>query len=176
MGFALTATCLPAVTAAADRSAISIGLGAGSGRWHDGSGRAEVIQITYEKNGHQFALRVSGVADGTEGHDDSSDASDFGLLYGRVKNTRFAHLAVMAGLSTTQVEYTIVPDRPSPSCRCIEVGQYENRRSVGVPLVAEASFRPFPALGLGVQAFANLNRNSAWGAVVIFAQVGWMRH
>ena len=43
-----------------------------------------------------------------------------------------------------------------------------------MPGVAEAGFRPTPVLGIGIQAFANLNKQRVFGGVVVFLQLGRM--
>jgi hypothetical protein len=46
--------------------------------------------------------------------------------------------------------------------------------TIGIPFLAEAAVQPLPILGLGVQAFANLNARGSSAGVSVFLQVGWM--
>jgi plasmid maintenance system antidote protein VapI len=45
---------------------------------------------------------------------------------------------------------------------------------VSLPVVAEAAVRLGSVLGVGVQAFANLNKKQSFGGVVVFVQLGWL--
>ncbi len=87
-------------------------------------------------------------------------AGELGILYGRARTGSFGHLSLSAGLSFNGFDQC-----ESSQDQCV---------GLGVPIVGEAALRLFPVLGLGAQAFANLNSVSSYGGLVVFVQLGWL--
>lgn len=143
---------------AGPRNRLWLGMGLGSASNADGNaGTALTGQLVWERGSHHVALRALGV----QALFDSSgnDMSEIGIVYGATRSSRAGHLSIAAGLAAT--------DAGACGFDCTVV-------SVGVPVVAEAVFEPFPVLGLGLQGFVNLNRESVFGGVAVMLQLGWM--
>jgi hypothetical protein len=134
-------------------------MGSGAAQ-HGREGLSAVGQLVYQKDVHYASLRGALIADpfGT----DADGMVDMGLLYGRVHSGRVGHAAIAAGLSLVSFQ----------SC---DASSSDGCLRIGVPVIAEAAFRPIPIIGLGAQAFLNLNREAVAGGAVIFMQVGWVR-
>lgn len=129
------------------------GLGAGfSGEVDGGAG---LVQVVVQRGPHHVAFRALGLAELYGG-----DAGELGLLYGRVRTGLSRHMAVAAGLS--RVSLSGCDGRASP--RCV---------TVGIPLTAEVAFQS-RFVGIGLQAFTNLNTVAIHGGMVLFLQAGWM--
>jgi hypothetical protein len=111
-------------------------------------------ELVHQRGANHFALRGVTIQDP---YGEGSELRDVGLLYGRVAKGRQGHGAIAAGVAVTAISHS---DTES--------------RIFGVPVVAEAGYRPTPVLGIGIQAFANLNKQRVFGGVVVFLQLGWM--
>jgi hypothetical protein len=86
-----------------------------------------------------------------------------GLLYGRAAHGRWGHVAVAAGVALT-------------STRCSEATEgFDECTVLGAPIVGEAGVRLARPVGVGVQAFVNLNRKTDYGGVVVFVNLGSTR-
>jgi hypothetical protein len=167
----------PALAAAQERPSISFGLGLGPAAWSNAEGTAAMGQLAYERGIHQFALRgaLAMRADGN-GPDDSFDRSELGILYARVRNSPRGHLALGTGLAITRVLTILTPNHPSPTHPGQwESGEYRYDNRMGLPIVAEAVFRPASAFGVGLQAHANLNSKASYAGVLLLVQLGRMR-
>ena len=154
LAVALLVLALP--TAAQDRARTWVGAGAGTGGAKRSSEALALMgQLVHQRGANHFALR--GVTIRDPYGEGSGSLTDVGLLYGRVAKGRQGHGAIAAGVAYTAVS----------------IGDTE-ARILGAPVVAEAGFRPTRVLGIGVQAFANLNKQRVFGGVVVFLQLGWM--
>jgi hypothetical protein len=134
------------------------GLGFGSGGNDDDNGVAIVTQLVFQKAPHHLALRLGAIADLYD--PGSCDLLDAGVLYGRTAMGPMGHATIAAGLALT--------DAGCP------VGVNESPEVLGIPVVAEAAFRPLPVLGIGLQGFVNFNSRNRYGGMVVFLQLGWL--
>jgi hypothetical protein len=120
---------------------------------------AVMAELVYQVRAHHFAIRALGVVDP---YGESADEfGEFGLLYGRAAKRQWGHASIASGLAITGVS----------SCR---EAATSSCTTLGVPIVAEAALRFAPVLGVGAQAYANLNTKSTYGGVVLFLQLGWL--
>ena len=160
VGIALTGAPAAHAQEGPRREGFWFGFGLGGG---GGDERAEVAaasaQMVLQTGPHYFALRLLGMADPIGGS--SGSFTEVSALYGRALLGGLGHVSIASGLAYVNV-HSCHPD----GSRC-EV--------VGVPIVAEAMFRPYPAIGLGVQGFANLNREARYGGVMALLHLGWVR-
>jgi hypothetical protein len=85
---------------------------------------------------------------------------ELGLLYGRVRSTRFGHVSISTGVSV--VGLSECGGRSRRSCT-----------TAGIPLVAEAAAGA-RYVGLGLQAYGNLNPRAPYAGLAFFIQLGWM--
>ena len=126
-------------------------------------GMGALGQLAVQKAPHQVTVRgllaVDPLSDGT-----SNGVGELGILYGRTATAPFGHVSLSTGLAVVGLE-SCPRSRGSSGASC---------QTVGMPIVAEAAFQPFEILGLGVQAFANVNSKTSYGGAVIFLQLGWM--
>jgi hypothetical protein len=143
-----------------DRSRFWLGAGAGgAGGGNSTGGGALMAQIVYQTNAHQFTVRAMGAADPFGNGGD--EFGEIGVLYGRAAKRRWGHAAISTGLAWTG--FGSCADNAGAGCS-----------TLGLPIVAEASARLFSIMGVGAQAFANLNVKSIYGGVVVFLQLGWL--
>lgn len=156
---AIVTAALSSPAAAQDRPRTWLGLGLGLGSGRDTEGLGLMAELVHQKRAHHIAVRGVLLVDPFGESADSM--GDFGVLYGRAAKGRFGHGAIATGVALTGFESC--PSAPGGGCA-----------TLGIPIVAEAAFRPAPVFGLGVQAFANLNRKTVFGGVVVFIQLGWM--
>jgi hypothetical protein len=161
---ALLAVVLPARPAAAQtlgspsRIWVGAGLGFGDGANMSASGAA-LAEIAYQKGPHQLTLRLAGLVDPFGSG--ANAVGDLGVLYGRVRSGSFGHASVSIGISQVGFDHC---ESSQDSCF-----------TLGVPLVGEVALRVLPVLGLGVQAFGNLNAEASYGGAVVFVQLGSLR-
>lgn len=150
----------PAPAAAQERARTWVGLGYGAGGARGGSEAAALMgELVHQNGAHHLAARAVVIVDPFGEGSDSF--SELGALYGRVAKGKTGHAALATGLAFTSV----APCDSGASAGCT---------TLGVPIVAEAAFRPTRVLGIGIQGFANLNRQKVFGGVVMFLQIGWM--
>jgi hypothetical protein len=118
-------------------------------------------QVVYQGRPHQAMLRALALLD-VENFPDGSDdgTAELGLLYGRTRTRRWGHVSGAAGASV--VNFERCPDRALGACS-----------TVGLPLTAEAAVNS-PILGVGLQAFGNLNPKASYGGLGLFLQLGWL--
>jgi hypothetical protein len=135
----------------------SAGLGAGG---IDGDeGAALTGRLGVARGPHHLMVRASGLLDLASDSDDP--VGDLGLLYGRAVAGRWGHLLAAVGVARTSGARC----RPTrPGCR--------DDVSVGVPILGEVSFAPIGPVGLGVQAFANVNGGEVFGGVAATLRIG----
>jgi hypothetical protein len=156
----MLAAALPA--AAQDRARTWLGVGYGTGGARRGSEAGAFMgELVHQTGANHLAVRGTVLVDPFGEGSDS--LADLGLLYGRVAKGRTGHAALAAGVAFTSVDACGSGPRAPRSCS-----------TFGVPVVAEAGFRPTRVLGIGIQAFANFNKKQVFGGVVVFLQLGWM--
>lgn len=122
-----------------------------------GDGIGNMAQLVYQKAPHHAALR------GLVLHDLDRDTDTIGevaALYGRMRPFGRHHVAVAAGVAA--VAFDTCPD-DDDSCF-----------TMGIPLVAEAALSS-RFIGVGMQAFGNLNRKAPYAGALLFVQLGWLR-
>jgi hypothetical protein len=150
--------CLAAGNASAQdagRTRVFAAAGVGAGiPSSGGDGIANMGQLVFQKNAHHVALR------GFVLHDldrTTNEMGEVGILYGRARVKRDGYFAVAGGVS-----FNAFDTCPDDDDSCF---------TFGVPLVAEAALNR-GAVGLGVQAFGNLNAKASYGGAVLFVQLG----
>jgi hypothetical protein len=117
-----------------------------------------MAELVFQKRAHYFAARGLLFIDPYES---GGTIGELGVLYGRAAKRPWGHAALSAGLAFTGVDPC--PDTGSGSCT-----------GIGIPVVAEAALKLGSVVGVGAQAFANLNSTTVYGGVVVFLQLGWM--
>jgi hypothetical protein len=150
---------LASPVAAEERARTWLGLGFGAGGRDDGEGLVLTGALVRQQREHYFAIRALALADPFGALSESS--SEIALLYGRAVTRRYGHAALATGLAATFRD----PCGAARERHCA---------TIGIPVVAEAAVQPLPILGLGVQVFANFNRNGSYAGATAFLQVGWM--
>lgn len=131
---------------------------AGAGSTSDDiDGAGLLAQVVYQRRGHHFALR--GLALGDPYGNSSRSLGELGLNYGRAITTGAGHAAVAAGLAG--VGFETCPD-DDDSCF-----------TFGVPLVVEVGLS-LEFIGIGLQAFGNLNPKASYAGLALFLQLGWL--
>jgi hypothetical protein len=164
IGASLVAIGLTSPTALAGQSAkpgwrlwAAGGLGFGGGD-ADG-GIAALSELVFQRAPHQVSVRAVAIADlFNEGC--TSGLGEVGLLYGRTATGPLGHASISAGLAVTMPSHCGLAG-PRPTV-------------LGVPLSLEAALRLAPVVGIGAQAFANLNGKGSFGGLVVFVQLGWL--
>lgn len=138
------------------RSRTWLGAGLGGGYSLDSDGIALMAELVHQRGAHHFAVRALTIFD--PGGDDHV-ASELGILYGRSWTRSLGHVALAGGIAGTTVN---------------ECADGEPCTAIGFPIVLEAAFRPFSFIGVGVQAFGNINNEQRYRGVVAFVQLGWL--
>jgi hypothetical protein len=134
----------------------AVGVGAGvpsSG----GDGIGNMAQLVIQKNAHHAAVR------GLVLHDierSTREIGELGALYGRTSPFSWGRATVAAGVSA--VAFDTCPD-DDDSCF-----------TAGVPILVELA-RSNSAIGVGIQAFGNLNAKASYAGAVLFLQLGRLR-
>lgn len=118
-----------------------------------------MAELAFQKRAHHLAVRgvllFPGIGEG-------SSADEIGVLYGRMALRPWGHAGIAAGLA-----YTVLDPCPNN-------GTVPNCHTVGVPIVAEAAARLGSVVGVGVQAFVNLNSITSYRGALLFLQLGWI--
>ncbi len=141
------------------RPRIWLGTGfGGAGGGNSTGGAAVMAEVVYQRGVHQVGVRAVGVTD-VFGYSDS-ELGELGLLYGRSATRVWGHASISAGLAWTKLG------------SCGESGG--DCSTLGVPIVAEAAVRLFSILGVGAQAFVNVNAQNVYRGAVLFLQLGWL--
>jgi hypothetical protein len=93
-----------------------------------------------------------------DGSDDS--ITEVGVLYGRRAVWSFGYVAIAGGMAMV-------------TAKGFSGAAGERRETIGLPVIAEAGLQS-KVLGLGIQAFGNVNPVSMYGGVSLFLEIGWM--
>jgi hypothetical protein len=116
--------------------------------------------LVLKEDRHRFALRGSIVAEVL-----GDGVGDFGLLYGRAWTGERSEKSLSAGVALVYGD----------DCYGIFGGPCDASKTVGLPLSATMSFRPSRFLGLGLEAFANLNSLASFVGVSGMLELGALR-
>lgn len=141
------------------------GMGGGDFSSRDGQtndpGIALLAGVAASRAAHRFTLRGAVVAEIL-----GDGIADLGLLYGRTWTGERSQRSLSAGVALVEGEdcHGIFSGRP-----CEDVNK------VGLPLSASVSFRPVRMLGLGLEAFGNLNTLSSFAGVAAIIELGSLR-
>ena len=118
---------------------------------------ALVGQLSYQAGHHLFSLRGGAAAELF-----SDGLLEVGLLYGRARPGAPRHGSISAGLAWVYTERCGGLFASAP-CR--------SESTLGVPIVAEASFRA-AFIGIGAQAFANINPTQSLVGIAVVLHLG----
>jgi hypothetical protein len=140
----------------------AFGLGGVSAPVTDGMG--VMGEIAVQKYPHHAAFRVLAIADAVN-TSAGPKIGEFAALYGRTAIAPAGHAAIASGLALTGGDLCKVA---STDAQC------QDSWTVGIPIVAELALQPLPVVGVGVQAFANLNTKASFFGGIVFLQLGWM--
>jgi len=133
-------------------------IGAGPGfPTSGGDGIANMAQLVYQKRSHHAAVRALILHDIDRA---TNEIGEIGALYGRTSVMGSFPVVVAAGLSG--VAFSTCPD-DDDSCF-----------TIGVPIVAEAS-RSTTLIGIGIQAFTNVNAKAPYAGGLFFLKLGRLR-
>jgi hypothetical protein len=88
-----------------------------------------------------------------------------GLLYGRTRTGERSEQSLSAGIALVYGE----------DCHGVFGGPCDPSKTVGLPLSGTISFRPSRFLGLGLEAFANLNSLASFVGVGAMLEFGALR-
>jgi hypothetical protein len=144
---------------------ISGGLGVAVGNFAgESSGPGLCASLSAQRGNELFTFRYSRGSDLSLFASPSESAWDFGLLYGRISNSKLGRASISGGIALAGV---------TRRGRLVSGGwfnsEYEENTSIlpGIPLQGELFFTPTSFLGVGVIAFADLNiRRSVFGATL----------
>lgn len=140
---------------------LALGLASGASTTVDAN-FGGTVRLVGQKGRHQGTVRFLAMGDFSSFPDGGSDdgVGEFGLLYGRSRTSGLGSVAVSAGLAVVAVT----------GCRA---GEAATCNTVGIPFVAEASLQSTP-IGIGLEAFLNLNPTAVFGGLALTVQLGWM--
>ena len=142
----------------ADRSLVWAAIGVGAvAPTTGGEGITNVAQIVFEKNPHHAALRLVAMHDIDR---PTNEIGELSALYGRIRTMRNYPFVLSTGISA--VGFFDCPD-DDDSCF-----------TVGLPLVAEVS-RNARFIGIGLQAFTNINPKALYAGGVLLIKLGKLR-
>lgn len=131
----------------------AVGIGAGMPT-SGGDGITNMAQVVFQKHPHHVALRALLMHDLDRPTDDIGEAS---VLYGRTFGLGGSYAAVAAGISANAFDTC-----PDDDDACF---------SLGFPVVVEAAIsRKY--VGVGLQAFGNVNSIASYAGAVLFVQLG----
>jgi hypothetical protein len=133
------------------------GIGVGSG-WGSVQGGSLYGALSFQTGRHLIKLR-SAVVFEIPGDADA----DLGVLYGIATRRASTHASVALGIGFASVAGSLCG------------GPFERWRCVSLPLEAAVSYRPFGGLGLGLTAWADINRDRTFGGIVLTLEVGRVR-
>lgn len=162
LGLCLGALLPPGVAAAQEADGtvrVWVAAGLGGGVLPDAGPAAFMGQLVVQRGPHHLALR--GVHLEEVGSSGSASASDVGVVYGRVRRGWLGHALVAAGVSAASCDDRFRPE----AC--------DGSTTVGLPFLAEAAVRLGSVVGVGLQAFGNLNPHQSFGGATLFLQLGW---
>ena len=122
-----------------------------------GDGITNMVQLVFQKEPHHAAIRALVLHDLDRG---TNEIGEVGPLYGRMQQRKWGHVTLASGVSAVAFDTC-----PSDDDTCF---------AIGLPLVAEAVLsRRF--IGLGIQAFGNVNRKASYAGATLFLALGRMR-
>lgn len=144
-----------------DRIWLGVGLAQGISAEVE-SGLGGLAQLTWQRGSRHVALRALGLADFQGFPDGGSDdgVAELGALYGWTRPASWGHLALAAGVSLLRLD------------GCGD-GAPDVCSAVGLPVTAEAAIQT-AVVGLGLQAYGNVNTRTPYGGLALFVQLGWM--
>ena len=122
-----------------------------------GEGITNIAQLVIQKNPHHAALRIVAIHDIDR---PTNEIGELSALYGRTRSIRNYPVVLATGLSA--VGFFDCPD-DDDSCF-----------TFGVPLVAEVS-RNSRFVGIGFQAFTNINPKAVYAGGVLMVKLGKLR-
>lgn len=123
----------------------TVGLGRGT------HGAAALVSLNFVSGAHFLSARATG----DFGITTTPSQGDYGVLYGRTM--RWPLGFVQASIGVAYVDNAYEDDRPDV---------------VGVPVSVGGAITPLPVVGLGLQAFGNLNETENFGGVALTAEIG----
>jgi hypothetical protein len=148
-----------AVPAGAQKPArLWLGVGLGTAGGIDFDGVVGMAELALQKRAHHLAVRGLLLTEPGGG----TYVGEIGALYGRMALRQWGHAGIAAGLAYTDVQ------------PCPNNGNAPGCHTVGLPIVAEAAARLGKVIGVGVQAFANLNSLGSYAGGLLFLQLGWI--
>ena len=157
-GFSEATVQDPAPITRRDSYWLGVGLGAGS------EDLAAHVNGSYRFGANLISLRIASTAGLFD-----TELTDYAVLYGRAtRGARDRHL-LAAGVGVALVD----------GCG-MEGGGFlggcqDHSSIIGLPLEAQASYRPGKLLGIGLYGFANFNRRRSFGGVTLGVQIGRLR-
>lgn len=155
---AFMAAC-PLTAVAQDSASTFVGAGYGTGgRRHGRELASGMAELVFQRGANHIAVRAVAMGDLFGGSGDSF--GEAGVLYGRAAHGRWGHFAIAAGAALTHTRCDHGTEAP------------DECTTVGVPLVVETAVRLARPVALGIQAFANVNRKTNYGGVVVFLALG----
>ena len=138
-----------------------IGTGAGIGFLNHSNEAflSGAIYASYQPGSHLIGLRSA-----SAGEFFNDSFYDFGVIYGRSMNRNDFFLSIGTGASLAAGKRS--------------AGLFDDSESVGpifgIPFELQLFIRPFRFAGVGVYAFANLNREQTFGGAILSVQIGKM--
>lgn len=116
---------------------------------------AVLVSLRYSRGGHLLSARTAGSFGISEGE----GRTDFGLLYGRrVRwHTLYAHASAGAAFVVH------------------EEADVETSGGLGIPLSVGVGWAPVPFVGLGLEAFGDVNPTEHFGGIVLTVELGLIR-
>lgn len=142
------------------RAWVSVGLGGGSFSGAEDPGIALLASLVLRESRHRIAVRGSIVAEVL-----GDGVLDLGVLYGRAWTGARSERSLSAGIAIVRGE----------DCHGLFGGPCDPSNAVGLPLSATMSFRPSRLLGLGLEAFANLNTLASFVGLGGMIELGMLR-
>ncbi len=139
---------------------LGLGFGGAAAQDLDADG-AVSFQLTAQWGPHHAVLRsvlMSDLGSFPDGSDDSIE--ELGVLYGRRAAWSFGYVAIAGGMARVSGDG-------------FSSATSKRRETIGLPVIAEVGLQ-WTVLGLGIQAFGNLNSVSTYGGVCLFLDIGWM--
>lgn len=142
------------------RLSVRLGLGAGAVPGVT-RGLASLFEAVLGHAAHRVAYR-SLALDPVMRPPQEPSFTERGVLYGRAAHGEWAHASLSAGVSRLRVCTGSFGSSTPDDCH----------RRWGVPFVAEGGIHAGP-VGFGMQAFANVNRESVYRGLTLYLRLGW---
>lgn len=130
----------------------------------DPEGGSRFAMLGLERDGKSVMVRVSRVTDpyGV----DSDPLDEYALMFGLSAQPSLFHLTASVGIGRVTGFECVDSDEPE---ECEEAGTF------GFPTFLEATFDPLPFLGVGVQAYGNINPDASFGGIGLVGRIGRLR-